>query len=131
MNISAAVREYAVMQICQEFRTTWAGARLQLFDLVEAWPQTGLREQDLELALQELIGSGFFTGLPASPESGFVLSEVGAEMLAHTGLGLFGMDEYLRVSGALSKARRRVRDAGQKPRPPASPAAPGIERRAG
>ena len=107
MNISSAVREYAVMQILGEFRATWSGAQVQLQDLGEAWPNTGLREQDLELALTELIGSGFFTGLPASPEDPLVVSDLGAEMLTRNPLRLFSMDEFLRVQGVLNRARRR------------------------
>lgn len=107
MNISSAVREYAVMQILGEFRATWSGAQVQLQDLGEAWPNTGLREQDLELALTELIGSGFFTGLPASPEDPLIVSELGAEMLARNPLRLFSMDEYLRVQNVLNRVRRR------------------------
>jgi len=107
MNISSAVREYAVMQILGEFRATWAGAQVQLQDLGEAWPNTGLREQDLELALTELIGSGFFTGLPASPEDPLIVSELGAEMLTRNPLRLFSVDEYLRVQNVLTRARRR------------------------
>ena len=107
MNISSAVREYAVMQILGEFRATWSGAQVQLQDLGEAWPNTGLREQDLELALTELLGSGFFTGLPASPEDPLIVSDLGAEMLSHNPLRLFSMDEYLRVQNVLNRARRR------------------------
>jgi len=107
MKISTAVREYAVMQICRDHRLDAAGAELPLYDLAEAWPQTGLREEDLEFALSEMIGAGFFKGLPLNPESPLVVSEIGAEMLERSPLGLFGMDEYLRINVALKKLRGR------------------------
>jgi len=108
MNISSAVREYAVIQICRENRTDWVGARMQVGDFAEAWHQTGLREGDLALALQEMLHAGVFEGRPTSLESELVVTELGADLLSRSPRQLLGLGEMLLVRRTLDRAKGRV-----------------------
>jgi len=109
MNISSAAREYAVIQICRDNRADWAGARLRVGDFAEAWQATGLREADLALALQEMLGAGVFQGRPISLDSELVLSDLGAELMSRSPRQLMGLGEMLLVRRTLDRARARVR----------------------
>lgn len=108
MNISSAVREYAVIQICRENRTDWAGARMQIGDFAEAWRETGLREGDLAMALQEMLHAGVFEGRPTGMDSELVLTEVGADLISRSPRQLLGLGEMLLVRRTLDRARGRV-----------------------
>lgn len=108
MNISSAVREYAVIQICRENRADWAGARMQVRDFADAWGETGLREGDLAMALQEMLHAGIFEGRPTSLDSELVLTELGADLLSRSPRQLLGLGEMLLVRRTLDRARGRV-----------------------
>ena len=108
MNISSAVREYAVIQICRENRADWAGARMQVADFAEAWKETGLRESDLALALQEMLGAGVFSGRPTAMDSELVLTPLGADLLSRSPHQLLGLGEMLMVRRTLDRARGRT-----------------------
>lgn len=111
MNISSAVREYAVIQICRESRADWAGARLQVGDFAEAWKETGLRESDLAAALKEMLGAGVFSGRPVSMESELVLTELGADLMSRSPRQLLGLGEMFKVQRTLDRAKGR--DSGE------------------
>lgn len=111
MNISSAVREYAVIQICRESRADWAGARLQVGDFAEAWKETGLRESDLAAALKEMLGAGVFSGRPVSMESELVLTELGADLMSRSPRQLLGLGEMFKVQRTLDRAKGR--DGGE------------------
>jgi hypothetical protein len=108
MHISASVREYALIQICRDYRTDWPGARLRIGDFADAWKGTGLREADLAQALQDLLAAGVFRGRPLSLESELELTPVGAERLDQSPSGLEGFIERLLLRRTLERARRRV-----------------------
>lgn len=109
MHISSLVREYAVIQICRDYRTDWPGARLRIGDFAEAWKSTGLREADLALALREMLDAGVFSGQPLDLDSELEVSSVGAEMMGRALGGLDGLVERLLVQRTLERARRRLR----------------------
>jgi len=108
MNISSAAREYAVIQICRDNRADWAGARMRVGDFAEAWQATGLREADLALALQEMLGAGVFRGRPVSLESELVLTDLGADLMSRSPRQLMGLGEMLLVRRTLDRARGRL-----------------------
>lgn len=119
MNISSAVREYAVIQICRESRADWAGARLQVADFAEAWKDTGLREGDLALALQEMLGAGVFSGWPTGMDSELTLTPLGADLLSRSPRQLLGLGEMLVVRRTLDRAKGRT-GTGEAPAEPAT-----------
>lgn len=108
MNVTSAVREYAVIRICREARADWPGARLQIADFAEAWKQTGLREHDLAEALREMLGAGVFEGRPVAMDSVLTLTAVGAELLEGSTRGFGDLGEMLRVRRTLERARSRA-----------------------
>ena len=81
-SIESSTRAAAVLKIYRD-QARRPGDALADAELRAAWTQTGLRRQDLDMALRELCDGGLLRQTGAPGDAHYQLTDEGAELLAH------------------------------------------------
>ncbi|HEX4872366.1 MAG TPA: hypothetical protein VFV27_08645 [Nevskiaceae bacterium] len=99
MDIPLALKETALLDVFRDYHVP-AGGRLSYADLRRDWSGTGLRSNDLDLTLHEMVGAGVLRRVHDDTGVSFELTGIGREMISEvpTARGLFAAarDAYLR-----------------------------------
>src|SRR5258708_2311736 len=82
VHLESSTRTAAVLKIYRD-QTRGAGEALTGHELRCAWARTGLRREDLQVALGELREHGLLVRRQADDDSRYELTEEGAAVIAH------------------------------------------------
>lgn len=106
MLISASIRERALLDLF-ELNGCAGGRPLLIARIAEAWPNTGLRREDLDAAIEDLRESGCLVSSSGAEGAQVRLTPLGVEFLGMEPRDPRELSEQLRIRRVLVGVARR------------------------
>ncbi|MDR3418889.1 MAG: hypothetical protein P4L83_22165 [Nevskia sp.] len=79
--VTAATRKTAILHIFRDCRVHWASAQIPRSAIMDAWLDVGLRQDDLEAGIDELLQEGSLCLVGSESDSVLRLTAAGEEWL--------------------------------------------------